>query len=662
MLSETFLLECLSVLILLQLLQISCANRNPQCNPSACGRIHNISYPFRLKGYPKRCGDSSYELVCENNTASLYLNSHRYHVKAINYHNFTIHLVDAALKNDTCSFPQYSMFRYNLSKNYPYSIYAYNYSSTYRSLNKLNSPITFMSCPYPVHSSFFLETAHCGNRVFDSNASTRRYTYVNVGDLNASDVRDMCSIDLIVMTSWPFKDVNHLSLSDIHSSLLYGFELSWFTATLSCCKKEKDCNIYSFTGGSARFCSDYSPGQLTLDMIYSLVIAILTYGMGINLVVRIFIGIPFVVGLLVYKLRRRHISMFKAIEDFLRSQNNLMPINYSYSEIKKMTKGFREKLGEGGYGLVYKGKLRSGRDVAVKILGKNKSNGQDFINEVTTTGRIHHVNIVRLVGYCADMSKCALVYDFMPNGSLEKYISCQQGVTHSLTWEKKHAITLGVARGIEYLHRGCDMRILHFDIKPHNILLDDNFTPKISDFGLARSYPTGNSIVTITAARGTIGYVAPELINRGIGAVSYKADVYSFGMLLMEMLGLKRELIQNTELSSKYFPDWIYDRFNKGKDLEIGDAEEFSCEERKITRKMTIVALWCIQMNPVDRPSMSKVMEMLESEVETLQIPPQPCQPTLQIAPLEGQTWGTYLTESTSLLYNASSSVNLNVE
>ncbi|CAA3008017.1 rust resistance kinase Lr10-like [Olea europaea subsp. europaea] len=207
-----------------------------------------------------------------------------------------------------------------------------------------------------------------------------------------------------------------------------------------------------------------------------------------------------------------------------------------------MTKGFREKLGEGGYGSVYKGKIRSGRDVAVKILGKNKSNGQDFINEVSTTGRIHHVNIVRLVGYCANMSKCALVYDFMPNGSLEKYLSCQQGGTYSLTWEKKHAIALGVVRGIEYLHRGCDMRILHFDIKPHNILLDDNFTPKISDFGLAKSYPIEKSIVTITTAQGTIGYVAPELINRGIGSISYKADVYSFGMLLMQM---KLKLLRN---------------------------------------------------------------------------------------------------------------------
>ncbi|KAL2550734.1 Serine/threonine protein kinase [Forsythia ovata] len=144
----------------------------------------------------------------------------------------------------------------------------------------------------------------------------------------------------------------------------------------------------------------------------------------------------------------------KHAKSFLQSQNNLMPIRYSYSDIKKMTKGFREKLGEGGYGSVYKGKLRSGRDVAVKILGKSKANGQDFINEVATIGRIHHVNVVRLVGYSADMSKWALVYDFMPNGSLEKYLSCQQGETHSLSWEKKHAIALGVARGIEYLHRG----------------------------------------------------------------------------------------------------------------------------------------------------------------------------------------------------------------
>ncbi|XP_028086223.1 rust resistance kinase Lr10-like [Camellia sinensis] len=199
--------------------------------------------------------------------------------------------------------------------------------------------------------------------------------------------------------------------------------------------------------------------------------------------------------------------MFDTIEGFLQSQNNLMPIRYSYWNIKMMTKGFKDKLGEGGFGCVYKGKLRSDHIVAIEILNKPKANGQDFINEVATIGRIHHVNVVQLIGFCAKGSKCALVYDFMPNGSLEKYIFSQGNI--SLSCKQMYEISLGVARGIEYLHRGCDMQILHFDIKPHNILLDGNFTPKVSDFGLVKLYPTDNSIVYVTTARGTLGYMAP---------------------------------------------------------------------------------------------------------------------------------------------------------
>ncbi|KAI3453608.1 hypothetical protein Pfo_010271 [Paulownia fortunei] len=369
---------------------------------------------------------------------------------------------------------------------------------------------------------------------------------------------------------------------------------------------------------------------------------------------------PCMLGLLIYKLRRRHLSTFDIIEGFLRSNNNLMPIRYSYSDIKKMTRGFREKLGEGGYGSVYKGKLRSGHDVAVKVLGKARANGQDFINEVATIGRIHHVNVVKLVGYCAERSKRALVYDFMPNGSLEKYIFSQQR-TYSLSWERKYEIAVGVARGIEYLHRGCDIQILHFDIKPHNILLDDNFTPKISDFGLAKFYSTENTTVTLTAARGTIGYVAPELINRSIGGVSYKADVYSFGMLLMEMVGLKRDMVADDDKSSQYFPYWIYDRFNKGKDIETGNADENDDDDddeyaRKMTRKMTIVGLWCIQMNPIDRPSMGEVVKMLEGDNENLQIPPKPSQSPQIAGSNIDQTWGTESTGSMALLGDDASS------
>ncbi|GLT61339.1 hypothetical protein SLA2020_340550 [Shorea laevis] len=174
-------------------------------------------------------------------------------------------------------------------------------------------------------------------------------------------------------------------------------------------------------------------------------------------------------------------------------------------------------------------------------------------------------------------------------------------------------IAIGVARGIEYLHRGCEMQILHFDIKPHNILLNENFNPKVSDFGLAKLYPANDSVVSLTAVRGTLGYMAPELFYKKIGGISYKADVYSFGMLLMEMVAGRRDTNSFYDQSSQiYFPAWIHERFDQGEDIELGD---FTDIEKNLVRKIVIVALWCIQMKPAIRPSMSKVLEMLESEV-----------------------------------------------
>ncbi|CAK8570248.1 unnamed protein product [Lathyrus sativus] len=286
-----------------------------------------------------------------------------------------------------------------------------------------------------------------------------------------------------------------------------------------------------------------------------------------------------------------------------------------------MTRNFKDKLGEGGFGAVYKGKLRSGPFAAIKMLGKSKGNGQDFINEVATIGRIHHTNVVRLIGFCVERSKRALVYEFMPNGSLDKYISSTENVI-TLTYKQMFDISLGVARGIAYLHQGCDMQILHFDIKPHNILLDENFIPKVSDFGLAKLYPNDISIVTLTAARGTIGYMAPELFYQNIGGVSYKADVYSFGMLLMEMASKRRNLNPHAEHSSQlFFPFWVYNQLVEEKDIEM---DEITNEEMINVKKMFITALWCIQLKPSDRPPMDKVIEMLEGNIDNIEIPPKP--------------------------------------
>ncbi|KAL5763411.1 hypothetical protein ACOSP7_019675 [Xanthoceras sorbifolium] len=149
----------------------------------------------------------------------------------------------------------------------------------------------------------------------------------------------------------------------------------------------------------------------------------------------------------------------------------------------------------------------------------------------------------------------------MPNGSLNRHIFSKKENGQAFSWEKLHEIALGTARGIDYLHNGCDVCILHFDIKPHNILLDCNFIPKVADFGLAKFYPKENDFICVSATRGTIGYIAPELISRNFGVVSSKSDVYSFGMLLLEISGGRRNSFAKATRSSKaYFPSWVYDR------------------------------------------------------------------------------------------------------
>ncbi|KAF5197597.1 Receptor-like protein kinase [Thalictrum thalictroides] len=323
------------------------------------------------------------------------------------------------------------------------------------------------------------------------------------------------------------------------------------------------------------------------------------------------------------------------VEVLLESYGCLTLQRYRYSDIKKITNSFKDTLGQGAYGRVFKGKLSdNGQLVAVKVLNESKGNGEEFVNEVATIGRTNHVNVVSLLGFCNEGTKRALVYEYMPNGSLEKFIyneKISSTGSPTLGWEKLYEIAIGIARGLEYLHRGCNTRILHFDIKPHNILLDQDFCPKISDFGLAKLCPTRESIVSMVGARGTIGYIAPEVYCRNFGGVSHKSDVYSYGMMVLEMIGGRKNIdatMSNT--SETYFPHWIYNHLKLYIQVEgtvsikiEGSGETFEDEAAK---KMIIVALWCIQTHPVDRPSISNVVEMLEGYLEDLHMPPNPFQ------------------------------------
>ncbi|KAJ3685998.1 hypothetical protein LUZ61_015162 [Rhynchospora tenuis] len=255
------------------------------------------------------------------------------------------------------------------------------------------------------------------------------------------------------------------------------------------------------------------------------------------------------------------------------------------------------------------------------MLRNSRVQREEFINEVSTLGSIHHRNIVQLIGYCSEEAKKALVYEYMPKGSLDKHIFRGNSTPSHFSWYKIKEIALGVAQGINYLHRECEMRILHFDIKPHNILLDYNFVPKISDFGLAKLYPRDFSIVSLSIARGTAGYIAPELLSRNFGGISDKADVYSYGMLLLEMAGGRRNWSPELEnRSQEYYPSWMYDQL-----LQCQD-QETNLHIDEIEAKLCKVGLWCIQMKPSDRPSMSQVIEMLEGDSlgDGLQMPPRP--------------------------------------
>ncbi|KAG8655518.1 hypothetical protein MANES_04G045353v8 [Manihot esculenta] len=421
--------------------------------------------------------------------------------------------------------------------------------------------ICFIKCPSPVHSPSYLDYSACIN----GGSALKMHTYAMIIDESnwISDLMDLCSLETISLIPHELglENKNNRSCVEIHRRLAFGFQLYW----------QSNSSVI-FLDVDNRISAEYS--TIFTDI-------------GIFWFVRALLGLPCVIVFLIFNWRRKHMSEYNTIEEFLQSHNNLMPIRYSYSQIKKITGGFKEKLGEGGFGSVYKGKLHSGQFSAIKILDKSKANIQDFINEVATLGKIHHVNVVQLIGFYAETSKQALVYEFTSKGSLRKYIDLEGSIL--ISWEKLYEISLGVAYGIEYLHRGCDMQILHFDIKPDNILLDENFIPKISNFGLAKFYPTKGSIASLTVKGGTEGYMAPELFYKNMGGVSYKADVYSFGQLVLQIAdrGKKENNKVIESLSEVYSPYRLHDQLSSG-NLPIEDITE---EEKIKARKMIIIGL-----------------------------------------------------------------------
>ncbi|WVZ72868.1 hypothetical protein U9M48_021261 [Paspalum notatum var. saurae] len=292
---------------------------------------------------------------------------------------------------------------------------------------------------------------------------------------------------------------------------------------------------------------------------------------------------------------------------------------FSFVQIKNSTKNFSEKLGEGGFGYVFKGVLPGRTFVAVKKLKGLRQEEKQFRAEVQTIGLIQHINIVRLLGFCAQDSKRFLVYEYMANGSLNSHLFSKS--SSKLGWEVRYSIALGLARGLAYLHEECKDCIVHCDMKPDNVLLDEQFCPKIADFGMAKLLGRDFSRV-LTTMRGTIGYLAPEWIS-GV-PITYKADVYSYGMVLLEIISGRRNSEKIKEGSFTYFPIYAAVKVNKGDDVMclLDSSLEGNADAEQLTRACR-VACWCIQGAEDHRPMMGHVVRMLEGVMD-VGVPPVP--------------------------------------
>ncbi|KAG9448421.1 hypothetical protein H6P81_014549 [Aristolochia fimbriata] len=303
------------------------------------------------------------------------------------------------------------------------------------------------------------------------------------------------------------------------------------------------------------------------------------------------------------------------------------PRNFAYRDLQIATSNFSQMLGTGGFGSVYKGSLTDGTLVAVKKLERILPHGEkEFVTEVTTIGSMHHMNLVRLCGFCSERTHRLLVYEFMSKGSLDKWIfssysnRATAGENGLLDWKTRFQIAIGTAQGIAYFHEQCRNRIIHCDIKPENILLDDNFCPKISDFGLAKLMGREHSNV-VTMVRGTRGYLAPEWVSNR--PITVKADVYSYGMLLLEMVGGRRNVDMSLDAEDFFYPGWAFKEMMKGNALNVADKRlKGKVVEEEVVRAMK-VAFWCIQEEVWMRPSMGEVVKMLEGSVE-MHTPPMP--------------------------------------
>ncbi|XWS09903.1 hypothetical protein CRYUN_Cryun39dG0029600 [Craigia yunnanensis] len=335
------------------------------------------------------------------------------------------------------------------------------------------------------------------------------------------------------------------------------------------------------------------------------------------------------IALVLFLLRKKHQkkgSMGGLSESSYKYENQKEDLElplFDFATIARATNNFsaQNKIGEGGFGPIYKGILEDEQEIAVKRLSKSSTQGDnEFKNEVEQIAKVQHRNLVKLLGCCIQTDEKALIYEFMPNKSLDFFIF-DQAQSMSLDWSMRYHIIDGIARGLLYLHQDSRRRIIHRDLKAANILLDNEMNAKISDFGLARSFGEKQTAANTSRVVGTYGYMSPEYAIDGV--YSIKSDVFSFGVLVIEIVSGKRNKGFRHPDHQLNLVGHVWRLFTEGKSLELVAAPIRDTRNSQEIIRSIHVGLLCVQQSPEDRPNMSNVVLMLSSEDPL----PQPKQP-----------------------------------
>ncbi|XP_017699696.2 LEAF RUST 10 DISEASE-RESISTANCE LOCUS RECEPTOR-LIKE PROTEIN KINASE-like 1.2 isoform X4 [Phoenix dactylifera] len=608
------------------------------CPNSTCGK-QDIAYPFwlapNLSTIPSTyCGYPGFVLICQNDTPILSLGRNNYTVTDVDYNNQTISLVDTdVLAAGTCPRPRRNLTLLNN--------FFLNYTTSDPSLALMNlnytSYLNYTSLD--TNLTFFLDCSDgpSDHRITCLSGSSGNSSYIFTDDdlsaINEYDLVRQCQ-DIVVapVLSQEANGGNLSALSsDFGGVLKKGFQLGWSNKTLEECYR---CELsgglcgYQTTPTSlslACFCSNGVSDRLCGSKKQTKTIIIgVSAGAGVVLIAGVLCVLWFR-----YKKRKQHSPSSK---DLIRNSSfeasskdpELGSIHYqthvfTYEELQEATNHFdsSKELGDGGFGTVYKGKLRDGRVVAVKRLYENNfKRVEQFMNEIAILSGLRHQNLVSLYGCTSRRSReLLLVYEFVPNGTVADHLHGPRASERSLTWPMRLSIAIETADALAYLH-AVEPPIIHRDVKTNNILLDGSFHVKVADFGLSRLFPTDATHVS-TAPQGTPGYLDPEYHQ--CYQLTDRSDVYSFGVVLVELISSKPAVditrrrheinlasmainkIQNCQLDELVDPD-------------LGYQSDWAT--KKMITMVVELAFRCLQSDGEMRPPIREVLEVL-TEIES---------------------------------------------